>query len=135
MGALGGRRFSGCFGCGNGVILCRLSVVLRGPAGRECPPWRAPGGAADTKQMHLPDGFLDAKTALLSTGAAAAGVGLALRQARRTLEPRQMPMLGLAAAFVFAAQMLNFPVGGGTWAACLGACSRRSCSVRLRRWW
>jgi cobalt/nickel transport system permease protein len=64
--------------------------------------------------MHLPDGFLDAKTALLSTGAAAAGVGLALRQVRRTLEPRQMPMLGLAAAFVFAAQMLNFPVAGGT---------------------
>ena len=64
--------------------------------------------------MHLPDGFLDAKTALLSTGAAAAGVGLALRQARRTLEPRQMPMLGLGAAFVFAAQMLNFPVAGGT---------------------
>jgi len=70
--------------------------------------------------MHLPDGFLDAKTALLSTGAAAAGVGLALRQARRTLEPRQMPMLGLAAAFVFAAQMLNFPVGGGTSGHLLG---------------
>jgi cobalt/nickel transport system permease protein len=64
--------------------------------------------------MHLPDGFLDAKTALLATGAAATGVGLALRQARATLKPRQMPMLGLAAAFVFAAQMLNFPVVGGT---------------------
>jgi cobalt/nickel transport system permease protein len=64
--------------------------------------------------MHLPDGFLDAKTALLSTGAAAAGVGVALRQVRTSLEPRQIPMLGLAAAFVFAAQMLNFPVAGGT---------------------
>ena len=64
--------------------------------------------------MHLPDGFLDAKTALLSTGAATVGVGVALRQVRTTLEPRQMPMLGLAAAFVFAAQMLNFPVAGGT---------------------
>lgn len=64
--------------------------------------------------MHLPDGFLDARTALLSAGAAAAGVGLALRQVRATLEPRQTPMLGLAAAFVFAAQMLNFPVAGGT---------------------
>ncbi len=70
--------------------------------------------------MHLPDGFLDAKTALLSTGAAAAGVGLALRQVRAALEPRQMPMLGLAAAFVFAAQMLNFPVGGGTSGHLLG---------------
>ncbi len=64
--------------------------------------------------MHLPDGFLDTKTALLSTGAAAAGVSIALRQVRVSLPPRQMPMLGLAAAFVFAAQMLNFPVAGGT---------------------
>ena len=64
--------------------------------------------------MHLPDGFLDARTALLTTGAAAAGLGIALRQTRTSLEPRQMPMLGLAAAFIFAAQMLNFPVVGGT---------------------
>ncbi|HWX22446.1 MAG TPA: energy-coupling factor ABC transporter permease [Candidatus Binatia bacterium] len=64
--------------------------------------------------MHLPDGFLDARTALLATGAAAGGVGIALRQVRNSLEPRQMPMLGLAAAFVFAAQMLNFPVAWGT---------------------
>jgi cobalt/nickel transport system permease protein len=64
--------------------------------------------------MHLPDGFLDAKTALLCSGVAVAGVGLALRQVRTSLEPRQMPMLGLGAAFVFAAQMLNFPVAGGT---------------------
>jgi cobalt/nickel transport system permease protein len=64
--------------------------------------------------MHLPDGILDTKTALLATGAAAAGVGIALRQVRNTLEPRQMPMLGLAAAFVFAAQMINFPIPGAT---------------------
>lgn len=64
--------------------------------------------------MHLPDGFLDTKTALVSTGMAVAGVGVALRQVRASLEPRQMPLLGLAAAFVFAAQMLNFPVAGGT---------------------
>src|SRR6516164_8321259 len=71
-------------------------------------------GLEGPKNMHLPDGFLDAKTALLSTGAAAAGVGIALHQVRTSLTPRQMPMLGLAAAFVFAAQMLNFPVAGGT---------------------
>src|SRR5262245_10589573 len=64
--------------------------------------------------MHLPDGFLDAKTALLSSGVATVGVGVALRQVRTSLEPRQMPLLGVAAAFVFAAQMLNFPVAGGT---------------------
>jgi cobalt/nickel transport system permease protein len=70
--------------------------------------------------MHLPDGFLDTRTSLLCTGAAAAGVGLAVRQARRTLGPRQMPMLGLAAAFVFAAQLVNFPVAGGTSGHLLG---------------
>ena len=64
--------------------------------------------------MHLPDGFLNARTALLCAGAAAGGVGIALRQVRTSLEPRRRPMLGLAAAFVFAAQMLNFPVAGGT---------------------
>ncbi len=69
---------------------------------------------AGNEHMHLPDGFLDAKTALLSSGVAATGVGVALRQVRTSLEPRQTPMLGLGAAFVFAAQMLNFPIAGGT---------------------
>ena len=69
---------------------------------------------AGQKQMHLPDGFLDAKTALLSSGVAAAGVSIALRQVRASLPPRQTPLLGLGAAFVFAAQMLNFPIAGGT---------------------
>jgi cobalt/nickel transport system permease protein len=64
--------------------------------------------------MHLPDGFLDAKTALITSGVAATGVGLALRQVGNSLEPSRVPMLGLGAAFVFAAQMLNFPVAGGT---------------------
>jgi len=64
--------------------------------------------------MHLPDPFLDAKTAMLSATAAGAGVALALRQVRTAIEPRQMPLLGLAGAFVFAAQMLNFPIPGGS---------------------
>lgn len=64
--------------------------------------------------MHIPDGFLDAKTALASGALAACGVGLALRSARRTLPPSRVPLIGMASAFVFAAQMLNFPVAGGT---------------------
>jgi cobalt/nickel transport system permease protein len=64
--------------------------------------------------MHLPDGFLDGKTVLLTTAAAAVGVGLAVRHVKSSLEPRQTPMLGLASAFIFAAQMLNFPIAGGT---------------------
>ena len=64
--------------------------------------------------MHIPDGFIDGKTATATALLAATGVGLALRQARRRLPPRRVPLLGLAAAFLFAAQMVNFPVAGGT---------------------
>jgi cobalt/nickel transport system permease protein len=64
--------------------------------------------------MHIPDGFIDGKTALASAAFSAAGLGLALRQVQRTLPRRKIPLLGLAAAFLFAAQMVNFPVAGGT---------------------
>jgi cobalt/nickel transport system permease protein len=64
--------------------------------------------------MHIPDGFIDGKTAAATALLSATGVGVALRQARRKLSPRRVPLLGLAAAFLFAAQMVNFPVAGGT---------------------
>jgi cobalt/nickel transport system permease protein len=64
--------------------------------------------------MHIPDGFLDGKTAAAAGVISLAGVGLALRQVRRELPPRRVPLLGLSAAFLFAAQMVNFPVAGGT---------------------
>ena len=64
--------------------------------------------------MHVPDGFLDAPTSV-ATGVVAAGtVALALRGARRELDERTAPLAGLTAAFVFAVQMMNFPVGAGT---------------------
>ncbi|HEX6255513.1 MAG TPA: energy-coupling factor ABC transporter permease [Euzebyales bacterium] len=70
--------------------------------------------------MHAPDGFLNAGTAvttgLLSTGA----VGAALRQMRSSMADRQVPLAGLTAAFVFAAQMFNFPVAAGTTGHLLG---------------
>lgn len=70
--------------------------------------------------MHAPDGFLNAGTAL-TTGAISAGtVGLALRQLRQTIRDKQVPLAGLAAAFVFAAQMFNFPVAAGTTGHLLG---------------
>lgn len=71
--------------------------------------------------MHIPDGFLDAKTAVASGALATAGLGLALAGVRRTVSPRRIPLIGLAAAFVFAAQMLNFPVAGGTSGHLIGA--------------
>jgi cobalt/nickel transport system permease protein len=64
--------------------------------------------------MHIPDGFIDGKIGAATAVLSAAGVGLALREARRSLPARRVPLLGLAAAFLFAAQMINFPVAGGT---------------------
>lgn len=64
--------------------------------------------------MHVPDGFFDAPTSLATGAVAAVAVGAALRGARRELDDRTAPMAGLVATFVFAAQMINFPVGAGT---------------------
>lgn len=64
--------------------------------------------------MHAPDGFLTAGTAV-ATGAISVGtVGVALRQAKEQLKDRAIPLAGVTAAFVFAAQMFNFPVAAGT---------------------
>ena len=70
--------------------------------------------------MHVPDGFLDAPTSVATGVVAAAGVAVALRGARRELDDRTAPLAGLVATFVFAAQMLNFPVGAGTSGHLLG---------------
>src|SRR5689334_6526028 len=70
--------------------------------------------------MHVPDGFLDAPTSVATGAVAVVGVGLALRGARRELDDRTAPMAGLVAAFIFAGQMMNFPVGAGTSGHLLG---------------
>lgn len=64
--------------------------------------------------MHVPDGFLDAPTSVATGVVAVAAVAVSLRGARRELDDRTAPMAGLVATFVFAAQMINFPVGAGT---------------------
>src|SRR6187200_1780180 len=64
--------------------------------------------------MHIPDGFIDGPVSLLAGAVAIAGIALCLRSTSRTLDERQVPVVGLVAAFVFAAQMLNFPVASGT---------------------
>lgn len=61
--------------------------------------------------MHIPDGFITSAPTIVATSAASAGtVGYALRVARDRLDDRQVPLVGVTAAFVFAAQMVNFPV-------------------------
>jgi cobalt/nickel transport system permease protein len=71
--------------------------------------------------VHIPDGFIDGPTSLAAGGTAMAGLGIAARRAAETLDDRRAPLAGLVAAFVFAAQMLNFPVASGTSGHLLGA--------------
>jgi cobalt/nickel transport system permease protein len=71
--------------------------------------------------MHIPDGFLSPEVAAPAAVVSAAAVGIALRRAERDLDERAVPLLGVTGAFVFAAQMLNFPVAGGTSGHLLGA--------------
>jgi cobalt/nickel transport system permease protein len=70
--------------------------------------------------VHVPDGFLDAPTSLATALVAAGGVAVALRGARRELDELTTPLAGLVASFVFAAQMITFPVGPGTSGHLLG---------------
>lgn len=70
--------------------------------------------------MHVPDAFLDAPTSVATGVVAAGAVALALRGSRRELDDRTAPMAGLVATFVFAGQMVNFPVGAGTSGHLLG---------------
>ncbi len=70
--------------------------------------------------MHVPDGFISAPWSLATGVVAAGAVALALRGARRELDDRTAPLAGLVATFVFAGQMVNFPVAAGTSGHLLG---------------
>ena len=70
--------------------------------------------------MHVPDGFFNAAVSVSAGAVAAAGLAVCLRGARRELDDRTAPMAGLVAAFIFAVQMLNFPVAAGTSGHLLG---------------
>ncbi|MGW2641198.1 energy-coupling factor ABC transporter permease [Streptomyces sp. NPDC001348] len=70
--------------------------------------------------MHVPDGFIDAPTSAVTGAVAASALAVSLRGARRELDERTAPLAGLVAAFIFAVQMLNFPVAAGTSGHLLG---------------
>jgi len=70
--------------------------------------------------MHVPDGFLDPWVAGVFWLAAGGAIGLAVRRARRELGDERTPLLGVVAAGIFAAQMLNWPIPGGTSAHFVG---------------
>ena len=71
--------------------------------------------------MHIPDGFLNAATVATTCAVSAGGIGGAVRIVGKKLGEKQVPLMGILAAFIFAAQMLNFPVAGGTSGHVIGA--------------
>jgi len=64
--------------------------------------------------MHIPDGFLALNTWIPAWLVSAGGIGYCIRRASQTLKEKIVPLMGVMSAFIFAAQMLNFPVAGGT---------------------
>jgi cobalt/nickel transport system permease protein len=70
--------------------------------------------------MHISNGIIDNRTALLFAGVAIAGLALCFVMGRRELDDRLVPMAGLVAAFIFAVQMLNFQVLPGVSGHLLG---------------
>lgn len=70
--------------------------------------------------MHIPDGFIDLPTSAAFAAASAVGIGICVRGARAQLEDKTAPLAGLTAVFIFAVQMLNFPVAAGTSGHLLG---------------
>lgn len=70
--------------------------------------------------MHAPDGFIDLPVSIVAGGVAAAGIAVCLKGARRELDDRTAPLAGLVAVYVFAVQMINFPVAAGTSGHLLG---------------
>jgi cobalt/nickel transport system permease protein len=71
--------------------------------------------------LHIPDGFLDPKVWGTLYGVSGGTTALALYKVKDRLNDVKIPLLGITAAFIFAAQMLNFPVAGGTSGHFVGA--------------
>jgi cobalt/nickel transport system permease protein len=70
--------------------------------------------------LHIPDGFLSVVVSLICWLITVAVLAIAVRKTNKALGERQVPLMGIMAAFIFAAQMINFPVAGGTSGHLLG---------------
>jgi cobalt/nickel transport system permease protein len=71
-------------------------------------------------QLHIPDGFLNIVVSLVCWGITVLILTVAISRTNKSLGERQIPLMGIMAAFIFAAQMINFPVAGGTSGHLLG---------------
>jgi len=75
---------------------------------------------ASSLAMHIPDGFLSLNVLLLCWLITIIVDGIAIARTNRSLGEQRVPLMGVMAAFIFAAQMINFPVAGGTSGHLLG---------------
>ena len=70
--------------------------------------------------LHIPDGFLSITVSIICWMISVLILSLAISRSNKSLGERQVPLMGVMAAFIFAAQMINFPVAGGTSGHLLG---------------
>lgn len=70
--------------------------------------------------MHIPDGFLNLPVILVTWVIAIGLIALALSRSQAEYQEKAVPLMGVCAAFIFAAQMINFPIPGGTSGHLLG---------------
>jgi cobalt/nickel transport system permease protein len=80
----------------------------------------APNDVVDPPGMHIPDGFVDAPVSVVGYVLAGLALGFAIRKINAQMGEKAAPLMGVVAAFIFAAQMINFPVSGGTSGHLLG---------------
>ena len=76
---------------------------------------------APVQPMHIPDGFLSTAVSIVFWAVSAVIVGYALRRVSKDMGERHVPMMGVLAAAIFAGQMINFSITGGTSGHLLGA--------------
>lgn len=74
----------------------------------------------DVSSLHIPDGFLNAPVSLAGYVVTGVVIALAVKKTSETMGEKAAPLMGVLAAFIFAAQMINFPVAGGTSGHLLG---------------
>jgi cobalt/nickel transport system permease protein len=70
--------------------------------------------------MHIPDGFVDLKTVITTSIVSAGGLGASIYKVKKIFKARTIAIMGVLAALIFALQMINFSIPGGTSGHLLG---------------
>jgi cobalt/nickel transport system permease protein len=83
-------------------------------------PWSLHAAWHPVVAMHIPDGFLNIPVMALTWSLSAGFIALSLKRVQADYQERAVPLMGVCAAFIFAAQMINFPIPGGTSGHLLG---------------